>query len=141
MGAGGSNFPPAIPQIGQWETYSLTALTAAVSPAQTMFTAPVSGLYLVGFALHVNSTNNAGSIAVTLATPHAGNIAIATQSGSGSITAIEKDPVLTSGSVSDGFSAMVPLWMNAGDTITLATAVSGLTGTNYSLYAAVGRVL
>lgn len=139
MGAGGQNFPPEILQPGQTQTYSLTGLTAAVSPAQTMFTAPVSGLYQAAFALHVNSTNNAGTIAVTLATPHAGNIAIATQSGSGTITAIEKDPNLST--PTDGFSAAVPIWMNAGDTLTLATAVSGLTGTNYSLYAAVTRLL
>lgn len=141
MGAGGMNFPAGIPQIGQFETFSLTGLTAAVSPAQTMFTAPVSGLYLVAFSCHINSTNKAGSIAVTLGTPHAGSIAIATQSGSGSITAIEQDPALGGTNPVDGYSAMVPLWMNAGDTITLAAAVSGLTGTNYSLYAAVGRVL
>lgn len=141
MGAGGSNFPPEIPIIGQFNTYSLTGLTAAVSPAQTMFTAPISGLYLVGFAAHINSTNKAGSIAVTLATPHAGSIAIATQAGSGTITAIEQDPALGGSTAIDGFSAMIPVWMNAGDTITLAAAVSGLTGTNYSLYAVVGRML
>jgi hypothetical protein len=140
MGAGGMNFPPGVPPVGQFETFSITGLTAALT-TQTMYTAPVSGLYLVGFSSHINSTNKAGTIAVTMGTPHAGNIAIATQSGSGSITAIELDPALGGTNPVDGFGAMIPVWMNAGDTLTLAAAVSGLTGTNYSLFAVVGRVL
>lgn len=140
MGAGGYNFPPGVPPIGQFETFSATGLVAALATA-TFYTAPVSGLYLVGFSCHINTTNKAGSIAVTMTTPHAGTVAIATQAGSGTITAIEADPALGGTNPVDGYGALIPVWMNAGDVLQLAAAVSGLTGTNYNLFAVVGRVL
>lgn len=140
MGAGGFNFPPGVPPIGQVETFSVTGLVAALATT-TFYTAPVGGLYLVGFSSHINSTNKAGSIAVTLGTPHAGPVAIATQAGSGTITAIEADPGLGGSNPVDGYAAMIPAWLNAGDIVTLAAAVSGLTGTNYSLFLVVQRVL
>ena len=134
------NFPPGIPQIGQFETFTVTGLVAALTTT-TFYTAPVAGLYLVGFACHINSTNKSGTIASTLGTPHAGTVAIATQAGSGTITAIEQDPALGGTNPVDGYGAMIPIFMAAGDTLTLATAVGSLTGTNYNLYAVVGRVL
>jgi hypothetical protein len=140
MGAGGMNFPPGVPPIGQFETFAATALVAALTTT-TFYTAPVSGLYLVGFSSHINTTNKAGTIAVTMTTPHAGTVALAANSGTGTITAIEADPALGGTNPVDGYSALIPVWMNAGDVLQLAAAVSGLTGTNYSLFAVVGRVL
>jgi hypothetical protein len=139
-GAGGSNFPPGVPPIGYAETFSLTGQTAALS-TKTFYTAPVSGLYLLAMCCNIVTTNKAGSIALTLGTPHAGNIAIATQAGSGSITAIEQDPALGGSTAVDGYSAAVPCWMNAGDTATIAAAVSGLTGTTFNLFLMVQRLL
>jgi hypothetical protein len=136
----GSNFPPGTPPVGLLETYSLAGQTAAVT-TRTMYTAQVAGLYAVGMCCNIVSTNKAGTIALTLGTAHAGAIAIATQAGSGTITAIEQDPALGGSSAIDGFVPMTPLWMNAGDTVTIAAAVSGLTGTTFNLYVAVQRLL
>jgi hypothetical protein len=142
MGAGGFNFPPGVPPIGQFETFSATGLVAALTTT-TFYTAPVSGLYLVGFSSHINTTNKAGTIAVTMTTPHAGPIVqgVAPAAPGDAQTAIELDPALGGTNPVDGFGAMIPVWMNAGDVLQLAAAVSGLTGTNYNLFAVVGRVL
>lgn len=139
-GAGGQNFPPGVPPVGYSETFSLTGQTAAVT-TKTFYTAPVSGLYMLAMCCNIVTTNKAGSIALTLGTPHAGTVAIATQAGSGSITAIEQDPALGGSTAVDGYSAAVPCWMNAGDVATIAAAVSGLTGTTYNLFLSVTRLL
>jgi hypothetical protein len=138
----GSNFPPGVPPIGTVETFALTGLVAAVT-TKTIYTAQVSGLYLVGQCTQIVSTNKAGSIATTLGTPHAGNIVIgvAPAAPGDTQTAIEQDPALGGSTAIDGFSAMIPVWMNTGDTLTIAAAVSGLTGTVFNLFAVVQRVL
>jgi hypothetical protein len=139
----GSNFPPGIPVVGTFETFSVTGLTAALA-TRTVFIAPVSGLYLVGFCLNITQTNKAGTIAATLTTPHAGTITQAVSpdpAAADPITAIELDPALGGATPVDGFGAMIPVWMNFGDVIQVAAAVAGLTGTTYNVFTVVGRVL
>jgi len=138
----GSNFPPGTPPIGYTEAFSLTGLVAALT-TRTMYTAQVAGLYAVGFCCNIVATNKAGTIACTLGTPHAGTVVVgvAPAAPGDTQTAIEQDPALGGATPVDGYSAMIPVWMNAGDVVTFATAVGGLTGTTYNVYVAVQRLL
>ena len=44
------------------------------------------------------------------------------------------------GGGTDGYMAAIPLWMNAGDTIRVGCAASGLTGTTYNVWASMTRL-
>jgi hypothetical protein len=138
----GTNFPPGVPPIGATETFSLAGLSAAVTTTG-MYNSQVNGLYLVSMGCHIVSTNKAGSIALTLGTPHAGAITqgVAPAAPGDAQVAIEQDPALGGSSAIDGFSAAIPVWMNVGDVISIAAAVSGLTGTVFNLFVVVTRVL
>lgn len=134
MGTAPQNFPPdRILEIGQILTGNKLGLTASL--AQTaFFTAPVSGLYMVSMALQIVTTNGAGTLAAVLATPHAGNVeqGVAPAAPGDAQVAIEQD--LSPAGPTDGFSAAIPVWMNAGDQIKVTTTASGLTGTTYNIF-------
>jgi hypothetical protein len=134
MGTAPQNFPPDQSlAIGQLLTGNKLGLTGTL--AQTVFfTAPGSGLYLVAMALQIVSTNAAGTLAAVMTTPHAGAIAqgVAPAAPGDTQVAIEQD--LATGGPTDGFSAAIPVWMNTGDQIKVATTASGLTGTTYNIF-------
>lgn len=140
MGTTPTNFPPeSALQIGQIITGNALSLTASLA-ATVFFTAPTTGLYLVAMALRIVATNNAGTLAATMTTPHAGNVAQAlTGSAGAAVTAIEKD-LSTTATATDGYAAAIPLWMNAGDQIEVATTATGLTGTTYDVFVSAQRL-
>jgi len=142
MGGPSVNFPPGIPVIGGIEVSALTGLSAAQT-TKTMYTCQIAGLYLVAMACQIVSTNKAGSIALTLGTPHAGTVnqGVAPAAPGDAQTAIEQDPALGGSTTVDGYSAALPIWMNAGDTVTIAAAVSGLTGTVFNLFVSIQRLM
>jgi hypothetical protein len=136
-----NNFPAEnIPPIGAIFTGNSLGNTAALA-STVFFTAPISGLYLVSMALQVTATNNAGSVAATLTTPHAGTVAqsLSPSSSGTAQTAIERDMALGSGTGQDGFSAAIPVWMNVGQQISVACTVSGLTGSTYNVFVVAQR--
>ena len=71
------------------------------------------------------TTDGAGSITVTVTPPH-----------SVAFPGVQAAPATPS----DGKFPASMVWMNAGETITAAAAVSGLTGTNYDVWIAATRM-
>jgi hypothetical protein len=113
------NFPPeTVIPVGQIQTGNKTGLTAALATT-VFFTAPTAGWYLLAWAIKINSTDAAGTLTATVTPPH-----------SVAIPGIQAAPATSS----DGKSPAAPYWMAAGDTVTVAVAVAGLTGTNYDAY-------
>lgn len=119
MGTAPFNFPPEsnIP-VGQIATGNKTGNTGAFS-STVFFTAPTAGFYLLSWAVKINSTDAAGSITVTVTPPH-----------SVAIPGVQAAPATPS----DGKGPAVPCWMAGGETVAIAAAVAGLTGTNFDVY-------
>lgn len=119
MGTAPANFPPnPFMQVGQVQAGNKQGNTGAFS-STAIFTAPVSGFYLVSAAVHINSTDAAGSITLTVTPPN-----------SVAIPGVQAAP----GTPSDGKFPGSPVWMAVGSQILIAAAVSGLTGTNYDVW-------
>lgn len=126
MGTAPFNFPPeSVLTISPSQVYgNKTGNTGAFS-STPFFTAPTTGWYEVGWAVHINSTDNAGSITLTVTPPN-----------SVAIPGVQAAPATPS----DGKGPMVPCFMTGGQTVTAAAAVSGLTGTNFDVWVFVRRI-
>jgi hypothetical protein len=113
------NFPPetVIPP-GQTQVGNKTGNTGAFG-STVFFTAPTPGWYLLSWAVHINSTDAAGSITATVTPPH-----------SVAIPGVQAAPATPS----DGKSPAAPYFMAGGETVTVAVAVAGLTGTNFDVW-------
>jgi len=134
-----NNYPPSTNMnIGDILTGSSIGNTAALATA-IFFTAPVAGLYMIAAAVRVVTTNGAGTLALTIGTPNAGTITENTPVLLTPAAAIVRNPVLAT--PANGFMAGVPIWMNQGQTITGAVAVTGLTGTTYDVYVTAQKLL
>jgi hypothetical protein len=119
MGTVPNNFPPeSVIPIGGIITGNKLGNTGAFSTT-TFFTAPTPGFYRLSWAVKINTTDNAGTITLTVTPPH-----------SVAIPGVQAAPATPS----DGKGPAAPYWMNGGDTVTAAAAVSGLTGTNFDVY-------
>lgn len=118
-GTSPSNFPPeSFLPVGGVITGNKLAQTGAFATS-VMFTAPTDGLYLIGWAIRIRVTDAAGSITATVTPPN-----------SVAIPGVQPAPATPS----DGKGPAAPYWMNAGQTVTMAVAVSGLTGTTFDCY-------
>jgi hypothetical protein len=125
MGTVPANFPPdPFMQVGQIQMGNKQGITGAFS-STVFFTAPISGMYAISTSVRINSTDAAGSITVTVTPPH-----------SVAIPGVQAAPATPS----DGKFPSSMVWMNAGETITAAATVSGLTGTNYDVWIAAQRM-
>jgi hypothetical protein len=114
-----NNFPPdSNMPIGAIQVGNKLGNTAAFG-ATTFFTAPISGWYLLSWGIHINSTDNAGSLTATVTPP-----------SSVAIPGVQAAPATPS----DGKGPAAPYYMAAGAVVTMAVAVSGLTGTNFDCY-------
>jgi len=130
MGTAPFNFPPeSVINIGQTLTGNKLGLTGSLS-ATTFFTAPNPGLYLIAAAMQIVTTNNAGTLATTIHTPHAGTVVAANK------LVVDLDP----SGPTDGYMAAIPVWMNAGDVVQASTIAAGLTGTTYNLFVSATRL-
>jgi hypothetical protein len=119
MGTVPNNFPAeSVYQPGQTVTGNKLANTAAFA-STVFFTSPTPGWYMISWAVKINSTDAAGSITLTVTPPH-----------SVAIPGVQAAPATPA----DGKGPAAPYWMAAGDTITAACAVAGLTGTNFDVY-------
>jgi hypothetical protein len=113
------NFPPeSVIPVGGIQVGNKLGNTAAFGTT-TFFTAPTSGWYALGWGVHINSTDAAGSITMTVTPPN-----------SVAIPGVQAAPATPS----DGKGPMAPYYMAAGSVVTAAAAVSGLTGTNFDVY-------
>ena len=119
------NFPPdsSMP-IGAIQVGNKTGNTGAFTTT-VFFTAPISGYYALGWAVHINSTDNAGSLTATVTPPN-----------SVAIPGVQAAPATPS----DGKGPFAAYYMAAGSTVTMAVAVSGLTGTNFDCYVVAQRL-
>ena len=125
MGTVPNNCPPdSLMQVGQTAMGNKQGITGAFS-STVFFTAPITGMYLIATSVRINSTDGAGSITVTVTPPH-----------SVAFPGVQAAPATPS----DGKFPASMVWMNAGETITAAAAVSGLTGTNYDVWIAATRM-
>jgi hypothetical protein len=119
MGTAPFNFPPeSVIPIGGVQTGNKLGNTGAFS-STVFFTAPTSGWYLLSWAVHINSTDAAGSITATVTPPN-----------SVAIPGVQAAPATPS----DGKGPACPCYMAGNQTVTVAVAVSGLTGTNFDVY-------
>lgn len=124
-GTAPANFPPeSFLPIGQVITGNKLGNTGAFATT-IMFTAPTDGLYLIGWAVRIRVTDAAGSITATVTPPN-----------SVAIPGVQAAPATPS----DGKGPAAPYWMNAGQTVTMAVAVSGLTGTTFDCYVSAIRL-
>lgn len=120
-----NSFPAGFP-IPVGITVILQATNVSI-PTTPVFTAAVSGLYLVSLGLGLVSTNGVGSpLAATCSTT--------------------RIPILTTGGASpatnqDGAITTRTVWMNKGDQIFQQVTASGLTGTTYQVITNVARML
>jgi hypothetical protein len=134
MGTAPANFPPdPLMPVGAVQTGNLLALSASQA-LTVMFTAPISGLYLISAAFQVVSTNAAGTLVSTVTTPNAGTLAVA-----GTAPAVVKD-LLTSGGGVDGYMQATPIWLNAGAQVKYSSVAAGLTGTVYNVFLSAQRL-
>jgi hypothetical protein len=118
-GTAPANFPPdPLMPIGGIQVGNKLANTGAFGTT-TFFTAPISGWYALGWGIHINSTDNAGSITATVTPPN-----------SVAIPGVQAAPATPS----DGKGPMAAYYMAAGSVVTMAVAVAGLTGTNFDAY-------
>jgi len=135
-----TNFPPRSNiDIGEIITGISSGNTAALATT-VFFTAPVAGWYLIAGAVRITATNGAGTLTMTITTPHAGTITMTTPDGLTPAVAIAKN-ALTSGGGLDGYFAGIPVYMAATETIRAAVAVSGLTGTTYDVVISAQKLL
>jgi hypothetical protein len=120
-GTAPNNFPPeALAVIGQPMAGNLLNQNAAIGSI-VFFTAPTTGYYLLSWALHVLSTDNAGTLTVTVTPPHAVPIP-----GVG--------PVLSTTPPTDGKGPAAPYYMAAGETVSVAVAAGSLGTTIYNMF-------
>jgi hypothetical protein len=113
------NFPPeSVIPVGGIQVGNKLQNTAAFTTTP-FFTAPTGGWYALGWGVHINSTDAAGSITLTVTPPN-----------SVAIPGVQAAPATPS----DGKGPMAPYYMAAGSVVTAAAAVSGLTGTNFDVY-------
>lgn len=119
-GTSPTNFPPEsfLPVASGVIVGNKLGQTGAFATS-VMFTAPTDGLYLIGWAVRIRVTDNAGTITATVTPPN-----------SVAIPGVQPAPATPS----DGKGPAAPYWMNAGQTVTMAVAVSGLTGTTFDCY-------
>jgi len=111
-------------QVGQTALGNKLAQTGAFGSV-ALFTAPVSGWYLLSWGVHIESTDAAGSITLTVTPPH-----------SVAIPGVQAAPATPS----DGKGPAAPYFMNAGENVTAAAAVAGLTGTTYDVWIFAQRI-
>lgn len=112
-------FPPeSVIPIGGIYTGNKLGNTAAFATT-VFFQAPTAGFYALGWAIHINTTDAAGSITATVTAPN--NVAI---------PGVQAAP----GTPSDGKGPLAPYYLATGAVVTMAVAVSGLTGTNFDAY-------
>ena len=114
-----NNFPPEnnIPP-GQTVVCNKLGNTAAFTTT-VFFTAPTAGWYMLSWGIHINSTDNAGSLTATFTPPN-----------SVAIPGVQAAPATPS----DGKGPAAPYYMAGGSQVTGAVAVSGLTGTNFDAW-------
>jgi hypothetical protein len=118
-GTAPGNFPPeTVIPIGGIQVGNKLGNTAAFGTT-TFFTAPTAGWYALGWGVHINSTDNAGTITLTVTPPN-----------SVAIPGVQAAPATPS----DGKGPLAPYYMAAGSVVTAAAAVAGLTGTNFDVY-------
>ncbi len=119
MGTAPANFPPnPLMQVGQVQAGNKLGNTGAFS-SEAIFTAPVSGFYEISWGVHINSTDNAGTITLTVTPPN-----------SVAVPGVQAAPATPS----DGKGPAAPCWMAAGSVVNIAATVSGLTGTNFDVW-------
>jgi hypothetical protein len=119
MGTVPNNFPPEMVLLpGQTQVANKLGNTGAFS-STVFFTAPTSGWYELAWAVHINSTDNAGTITATFTPPH-----------SVAIPGVQAAPATPS----DGKGPAAAYYMAGGETVTGAVAVAGLTGTNFDVW-------
>lgn len=132
MGTAPSNFPPnASLIIGEIQTGNKLGLTAALTTT-VFFTAPNSGMYLLSAVLQVTNTDGAGTLAMTMTTPETGPITVS------STAKVVQNPNLAT--PVDGFIAPVPVWLNQGQTASMAVAAGSLGLTTYNVFLSAQRV-
>jgi hypothetical protein len=102
----------------QGQTFALVNQTGSAGPV-TVFTAPASGVYSISAQLHLIATNNVGTLTATITPPP-------------STPPFNNVPSISAGT--DGTTRPLPMWLNAGQTVTLTLTATGLTGTTYSIY-------
>lgn len=118
-GTAPGNFPPeSVIPVGSIQVGNKLGNTGAFSTT-VFFTAPTAGYYLLSWAVKINSTDAAGTITATVTPPQ-----------SVAIPGVQAAPATPS----DGKGPAAPYWMNGGSSVTVAVAVSGLTGTNFDVY-------
>lgn len=119
MGTVPNNFPAeTVIPVGGIQTANKLGNTGAFS-STIFFTAPTPGMYMLSWAVRINSTDAAGSITLTVTPPH-----------SVAIPGVQAAPATPS----DGKGPAAPYWMAGGETVTASCAVSGLTGTNFDVF-------
>jgi hypothetical protein len=119
MGTAPNNFPPeSVLLPGQIQAGNKLGNTGAFATT-VFFTAPTAGWYLLSWAVHIQQTDAAGSITLTVTPPN-----------SVAIPGVQAAPATPS----DGKGPAAPYWMAGGATVTAAAAVSGLTGTTYDVW-------
>ncbi len=133
------NFPPdASLAIGQFLTGTDLNLTATLATT-TFFTAPNAGLYLIAAALHIVTTNGAGTLVATVTLPDGSTVTEAIAVDTDPVVAIMKD--LDAAAGTDGYMSPVPMYMDAGDVVRVGAVAAGLTGTTYNVFVTAQRLL
>lgn len=118
-GTAPGNFPPeSVIPVGGIQAGNKLGNTGAFGTT-TFFTAPTSGWYALGWGVHINSTDAAGTITLTVTPPN-----------SVAIPGVQAAPATPS----DGKGPMAPYYMAAGSVVTAACAVGSLTGTNFDVW-------
>lgn len=111
------NFPPdTVLPVGGVIAGNKLALTAGFTTT-VFFTAPTAGYYALGWNLHINVTDAAGTLTATVLPP-AGSVAIP------GVQANLATPA-------DGHGPLAAYYMAAGATVTAAVAAGSLGVTNY----------
>lgn len=125
-GTAPNNFPPeSVIPIGGIAVGNKLGNTAAFTTT-VFFTAPTPGYYALGWNLHINSTDGAGTLTATV-TPPTGSVAIP------GVQAVLGTPA-------DGHGPLGVYWMPAGGTVTAAVAAGSLGVTNYDFTVFVQRM-
>lgn len=133
-----NNFPPdAVLEIGQLLTGTDLNLTATLATT-TFFTAPNPGVYEISAAIHIVTTNGAGTLVGTVTLPDGSTVVETTIADTTKQFAIMKDIDASAGT--DGFMAAVPMWMDAGDVVRFGAVAAGLTGTVYNVFVMARRL-
>jgi hypothetical protein len=125
MGSFAQAFPASLQQPPIGTQASLNNLTGAFA-ATTVFTAPVTGYYMILSYARIVSTDGAGSITPTIIIPH--------------ITPnLTLSPTLSP--VQDGTNNGGGYFLNAGDQIQLSATASGLGATTWQFFNVIIQML